>query len=374
MEKAKSLGQDVLQKHADDVDQKARWPSESLAALRQAGFLGLTVAADFGGAGEGPGTFTRVLRALAQGCASTGMIYLMHICATQVISSAESLSEKADILRDIVAGKHLSTLAFSEKGSRSHFWAPVSQAQRNGSDVILSAEKSWVTSADEADSYIVSTRTANAEDPASTSLYLVGKQTAGVSVSGAWNGIGLRGNASAPMRLENVKVSDDNAVCADGEGFNTMMQVVMPWFQLGNASVSVGVARAATEATKKHLTASKFQHLGQSLASLMNLRARLAQMQILTDTHEAFLEHVAAELENPGPNTMLAVLESKATAAEAVLTVTDLGMRTCGGASFSKHLSLDRHFRDARAGSIMAPTTDVLYDFIGKSLLDMPLF
>ena len=71
---------------------------------------------------------------------------------------------------------------------------------------------------------------------------------------------------------------------------------------------------------------------------------------------------------------MLAVLESKAAAAEMALEVTDLAMRTCGGAAFSRHLGVERNFRDARAGWVMAPTTDVLHDFIGKALLDLPLF
>ena len=53
---------------------------------------------------------------------------------------------------------------------------------------------------------------------------------------------------------------------------------------------------------------------------------------------------------------------------------TDLAMRVCGGAAFGRRLTVERHFRDARAGSIMAPTTDVLYDFVAKTLLDMPLF
>jgi alkylation response protein AidB-like acyl-CoA dehydrogenase len=71
---------------------------------------------------------------------------------------------------------------------------------------------------------------------------------------------------------------------------------------------------------------------------------------------------------------MLAVLESKAAANEAALCVTDLAMRACGGTAFSGKLSVERNFRDARAGSVMAPTTDVLYDFVGKAVLGMPLF
>ncbi|HEY7154762.1 MAG TPA: acyl-CoA dehydrogenase family protein, partial [Gemmataceae bacterium] len=95
---------------------------------------------------------------------------------------------------------------------------------------------------------------------------------------------------------------------------------------------------------------------------------------IAVDAQQAFLEHVAGLMEHPGPATLLAVLESKAAAAETALHVTDLAMRVCGGAAFGRRLTVERHFRDARAGSIMAPTTDVLYDLVAKTLLDMPLF
>ena len=71
---------------------------------------------------------------------------------------------------------------------------------------------------------------------------------------------------------------------------------------------------------------------------------------------------------------MLFVLGSKATAAEMALTVTDEAMRACGGAAFSRDFAIERNFRDARAASIMAPTTDVLYDFIGKAVAGLPLF
>src|SRR5262249_33223275 len=118
---------------------------------------------------------------------------------------------------------------------------------------------------------------------------------------------------------------------------------------------------------------SKLEHLGQSLASLPNLRARLAQMQIAVDVQHAFLEQVADRMDTPGSDLSLALLECKAASAEAAWEVTDLAMRTCGGAAFSRHLTVERTFRDARASSVMAPTTDILYDFIGRTLLDMPL-
>ena len=74
------------------------------------------------------------------------------------------------------------------------------------------------------------------------------------------------------------------------------------------------------------------------------------------------------------PDAMLRVMQVKAAAAEAALTVTDTAMRVCGGAAFRKDAGVERFFRDARAASIMAPTSDVLYDFIGKAVCAMPVF
>src|SRR5262245_19389225 len=110
--RAEAVAHAVLARHADDVDSQGRWPAERPAEL--------------GGAGAAPAAFTAVTRALAEQCASTAMIYLMHVCATQVMVRASSFPLREPVLREVAAGRHLATLAVSEKGSRSHFWAPVS--------------------------------------------------------------------------------------------------------------------------------------------------------------------------------------------------------------------------------------------------------
>jgi len=71
---------------------------------------------------------------------------------------------------------------------------------------------------------------------------------------------------------------------------------------------------------------------------------------------------------------MLRVLEAKAAASETAIAVTSLAMRTGGGAALSRQTGIERLFRDAQAGAVMAPTTDVLRDFIGKAILGLPLF
>jgi alkylation response protein AidB-like acyl-CoA dehydrogenase len=160
-----------------------------------------------------------------------------------------------------------------------------------------------------------------------------------------------------------------------GKGFSTMLDVVLPLFCLGSSATSLGLCRGIVANTVGHLKTARFEHLGASLGeALPNLRNNLAWMQIETDGLAARLADVCQHLEHPGEATMLRVLESKAAAAETAIGVTQMAMKTCGGAAFSKQLDVERYFRDAQASAVMAPTTDVLREFIGKALLGIPLF
>jgi alkylation response protein AidB-like acyl-CoA dehydrogenase len=330
---------------------------------------------DVGGAGLGPRTLAAVVSTFAEADASAAMVYLMHVCATATIASARQGAGVAQTLKDIAAGKHLTTLAFSEAGSRSHFWAPVSRAKRNAAGVHLTAKKSWVTSAGHAQSYVVSALSPEGTSPTESTLYLVARDTPGLTVAGPWDGMGMRANASAPMTLEDCEIGPGLQLTDDGGGFKAMLEVVLPLFNLGTSAVALGLCRAAVAGTASHLNSARFDHLGQTLGeSLQTLRAQLATMQIDTDGLAARVDDLVDHLERPRDTTMLRVLESKAAAGEVAIAVTSAAMRVCGGAAFSKHLAIERLFRDAHAGAVMAPTGDVLRDFIGKAILGIPLF
>lgn len=377
LSKARDIAGRVLAPAAKQNDVAGRFSTEAVQALGEAGLLGLLLPVEVGGAGLGPRAFAGVTAALAEADASVGMVYVMHVCGTAAIAAAQSRAAGAltPILNDIGAGRHLSTLAFSEAGSRSHFWAPLSRAQRNGDGVHISAKKSWVTSAGQAQSYVVSALAPEGAGPTDSTLYLVSANTSGLSVAGPWDGLGLRANASAPIEMTDCQVPADFQLTDDGSGFPVMLNVVLPLFNLGSSAVALGICRAAVAGTASHLKNAKFEHLGQSLGeSLPTLRAQLATMQIETDSLAALIDDLVAHLETPGEMTMLRVLEAKASAGETAISVTSAAMRVCGGAAFSKHLSIERLFRDAHAGAVMAPTGDVLREFIGKSLLGIPLF
>src|ERR1700729_766764 len=372
---AREIADRVLAPAASQNDKEGRFSTEAVHSLGQAGLLGLTLPTEFGGAGLGPRTFAAVLATLAEADASVAMVYLMHICASATIAAARSGSAVAHILKQIASGGHLSTLAFSEAGSRSHFWAPVSRARTNGLGVRLAAKKSWVTSAGRAQSYVVSSLSPEGAGPTDSTLYLVPAGVSGLSVEGSWDGLGLRANASAPMVLDDCEVPGELQLTDDGAGFQAMLNVVLPQFNLGTAAVALGLCRAAVAGTAAHLKSARFEHLGQTLGeSPPTLRAQLATMQIDTDGLAARIDDLIDHLERPRDTTVLRVLESKAAAGDVAIAVTSAAMRACGGAAFAKHTGIERLFRDAHAGAVMAPTGDVLREFIGKAVLGKPLF
>jgi alkylation response protein AidB-like acyl-CoA dehydrogenase len=369
------LAKELLASNADDVDRARRFPRQNIQELGRSGLLGLVVPLEYGGTGAGILEMAQVLERMAQACPSTAMVMLMHYCGTAVVAAKGSATLKHSLLPAIARGEHLTTLAFSEAGSGGHFYMPVSQVRRNGHGLRLTARKTFVTSAGEADSYVVSSRKAGASGPTDLDLYLVAKGTKGFEVEKPFEGLGLAGNASAPMKLEEVGLEEEKRLGNEGSGFQTMMEVVLPHFQVGVAAVSLGIATAAFQAASAHVVARKYEHAGGStLAAIPRVQFLAAEMALELRSARAYLGETIRRIAAGDPEAMLDVLGVKARAAEAALAVASRAMTLGGGAAFGRRGGLERMFRDAQAASVMAPTTDVLKEFLGKACLGVPLF
>lgn len=353
---------------ASEIDQTGAYPRAALEALGKAGLLGLISAKDVGGLGEAHRAATLVIEEIGKYCASTAMVVCMHYAGTAVIEAYGPRETR----EAIAAGRHVTTLAFSESGSRSHFWASTSSATPLGDEIRLDAKKSWITAAGQADSYVWSSRPLAASGL--STIWLVPANAPGLRVVAPFNGLGLRGNGSSPVLAEGVIVPKEAMLGEDGKGFDVMMGIVLPYFQFMSAAQSCGMMEMATTRAAAHVSSTKLEHLGESLADLPTIRAYVARMRIKTDMARALLLDSIDALESAREDAMLRVLEVKAAAGEASTEVTELAMRVCGGAAFRKEVGVERHFRDARASTVMAPTTDALYDFIGKACCGMPLF
>ncbi len=349
---------DVVAPGAAQVDQSGKFPSEAITALARAGVLRPDI---------GLGSAADVVRRLAGACGSTAMVTLMHYAGAAVIAKYGPVEANEAIAR----GEHLTTLAFSEAGSRSHFWAPLSAATPAGDDVRLDARKSWVTSAGQADSYVWSSRPLSAPGP--MTLWLVPSTAAGLTTPEPFDGLGLRGNNSMPVRADAVRVPRSAMLGDDGAGLDIALAEALPWFLVLSAAFSVGLMEATVVETGAHVASTRLEHIGQTLAEQPLVRVDHGRMRVTTDQAAALLTDTIAAIECGREDATLRVLEVKAAAAEASIAVTDLGMKVCGGAAFRKELGIERRFRDARAARVMAPTTDALLDFVGRAINGLPL-
>jgi alkylation response protein AidB-like acyl-CoA dehydrogenase len=297
------------------------------------------------------------------------MVALMHYAAVAVIEAHGS----ADVRRAIARGEHLATLAFSEAGSRSHFWTPTSTATAGeGDSVVLDARTSWVTSAGQADSYVWSSKPLNGT--AGMTLWLVPANADGLRVTGTFDGLGLRGNASNPVAATGVVVPTGARLGDDGAGLDIALATALPHFLVLNAAFSLGLMEALLAETAAHLARTTLEHLGQTLAQQPLGRAAFARLRMRTDAARALLQDTLTALGIGREDATLRVLEVKAVAAEAVSEVADGVLRLCGGAAFRKELGVERRFRDALAARVMAPTSEALQDFLSRVCLGLSLF
>lgn len=359
---------EVIRPEASRVDTSGEFPVSGVEALAAAGALGMTISADAGGEGVGLRDAADTIEQLARECGSTAMVVLMHYAAAAVIDAHGPI----DVRRAIAGGEHLTTLAFSEFGSRSHFWSPTGTATpADDGAVRLDAQKSWVTSAGQVDSYLWSSRPMAGDGP--MTLWLVPAETAGLAVAGGFDGLGLRGNGSRPMTADGARVPAEAMLGPDGAGLDIALTAALPWFLVLNAAFCLGLAESAVTEAGRHLTATTLRHTGAALRDAPVVRRDFARLRIRTDALRAFLADTLTALETGRDDATLRVLQIKALAAETAADVTDGAMQVCGGSAFRKELGLERYFRDSRAARVMAPTTDALHDFVGRVCTGLPL-
>ena len=149
----------------------------------------------------------------------------------------------------------------------------------------------------------------------------------------AFDGLGLRGNDSAPVSMQGVGVTDGDLITPQGEGAAAMLQVILPWFNIGSAAMSNGLCRAAVGVTAAHMQAGAFEHTGTALRDLPTLRARLADMSVRTEQAAALLDRTITLIEGGAAEAPLFVLLTRLASIEAAVDVTDLAMKACGGAA-----------------------------------------
>lgn len=373
--RAQKIAKEVVAPSVDLDFENATWPEEGIRALQKDGFGGLVVPALYGGLGTGVLTLAKVCEILGQECASTAICFGMHCVGSSVIAANPTEAQQIDLLKPICDGEHITTLSLSEAGTGSSFYLPqTTMNELSETEFSINGSKTFVTNGKHADSYVVSVVTNSAEEELGLfSCAVVPSNSAGIDWGPEWAGMGMRGNSSRTMELQNVLVPKNNLLGRQGDQIWYIFNVVMPYFLMAMAGTYIGVAATAIEEAKNHLTRRYHAHTGSSLSQNSILQHRLGTLWASLEASRQLTYHAAASFDAGDPEALIALMSAKVQVADMVVDVVNECMTLCGGIGYRKDSKLHLLLRDARAAPLMAPTTDIMRVWLGRALLGQPL-
>jgi len=371
LDRATDVARDVAAPLAEEVDADARWPVEALRALQEAGLGGLVVPERDGGLGHGLGALAQVCEVLAGACASTAMCFGMHGVGSAVIAAKATDAQRQRYLEPIVAGQHLTTLTLSEPGTGAHFWMPRTGLRRDRDGWVVSGSKTFVTNGGHADSYVVSAVAADRHAPVGEfSCVVVDADAPGLEWGPSWEGLGMRGNSSRSVELQDVRLDGDALLGETGDQIWYVFNVVAPYFLMAMAGSYLGVAAGAFEDMRRHVTQRRYAHDGSRLAEQPVIQHRVGELWASLERTRQLVRHAAALGDRGDPASLPALASAKAEVADCATEVVNGAMTLVGGIGYREHGSLGRRLRDARAAHVMSPTTDLLRLWTGRAVLD----
>lgn len=367
---------EAIKPRAELIDREGRFPRENLAVLAENGWNGVLIPERFDGRGLDHVAFAIAAEEIAKGCPSTSLVYVMHVGAVQTIALYGNEDQKERWLKPVRNGA-IGTYSTSERASGGHWWFNFSEASQDGEDYILNAEKSFTTSSGQADFYVTQTRTPGAQTPTDVSFFLVDGQLEGIT-SGVWDALGVRGNHSGPITYEGVRIAAQDKLGTEGQGREILESGVSPVYLIGLGSTWLGVAEAALEAASEYVKGMVHRDFNKRLADYQIIRQQLAEVKVLISSLKPWQLSLAKQLDElqaqgrPQVELFLPLVEFKIHAAEVANKATKAALDVTGGYGYKKGV-FERLFRDARAGIAMGPSNNIAREWIGKSLVGLPL-
>ena len=183
----------------------------------------------------------------------------------------------------------------------------------------------------------------------------------------------MRGNASRTVELQNVAVPGRDLLGQPGDEIWYVFEVIVPYFLVAMAGTYLGIATAALEEARAHLTKRRYSLSGTSLVQQPILQHRLGTLWPEVERTRRLIYHATVQGNTGEPDAVIALLSAKAEVADCVVHVVNEAMTLTGGIAYRENANLDRHLRDARAAHAVASTTDLLRTWTGRLFLGLPL-
>jgi alkylation response protein AidB-like acyl-CoA dehydrogenase len=380
---AADLGRNRFAPRAAAIDRDAVFPFENYADLRAAGLLNICVPKAHGGLGADFATYVMVAAEIGRHCGATALTWNMHVSSTMwsgfIADDLDMTSEQRDEhercralhYARIVDGGKVYAQPFSEGGAAAAGRAPFGTlAKKVAGGYIVNGKKIFASLSGAADYYGA---LCTLDKPGATqrdSLYLaVDAKLPGVTVTGDWDPLGMRGTVSRTLLFKDVFVADSERLMP--EGIYAQAATRWPHMFATLSPTYMGIAQGAYDFTVAYLRGEVAGTPPVKRRMYPTKQVAVAEMKIkLEQTRALFLRNALAARVDPPKETLLALYATHYTIMESCNEICRLAVRTCGGQSMLKSLPLERMYRDSRCGSLMLPwTAELCVDRLGRECL-----
>lgn len=351
---------------AQKIDETGSFDWDLHRRLADLGLVGMTVPEAYGGAGADTLSWCLVIEEISKASSGVANALTLTTSMTNYILALGTEAQKQTFLPALVRGEKLCAFGLTEPGAGSDAKAVSTTARLNGSHYVLNGQKMFISGARVADLFVVVATLDKSLGARGIRTFLVEKGTEGLSCGEKLDLLGMRGMETAPLFLDDCRVPQENILGADIEGFKAVMQGLDGPGRLGAASMAVGLAQAAFEASLAY--ARDRVQFGQPIANFQAIQFMLADMS--ADISAArMLVYLAAWRRDQGlPHTKEAS-HAKIVASDVCVKHVANAMQIFGGYSYSREFPVERYYRDAKIHQIWDGTNEIQRIIVARQLM-----
>ena len=362
---AKNFSDKELKPFAAMWDKEALFPKETLNKAGELGFLSLYVDTDLGGMGLGRLDASIVFEQLAQGCTSTTAFMTIHNMAIWMVSKFASEKLKNEWFPQLSTGEKLASYCLTEPGSGSDAASLRTTAKKVGGDFILNGSKAFISGSGATDCLILMARTGETGSKG-ISCFLVPADLPGIEYGKNEPKMGWKNQPTRLVSLTDVRISKDNLIGEEGNGFKIAMQG-LDGGRINIATCSIGTAQSALEEAQNYM--NEREQFGKKISEFQAMQFKIADM--VTDLVAArTMTRLAAYKIDKGD------VEATTYSAMAKRFATDVGFNVCnealqifGGYGYIQEYPLERYVRDVRVHQILEGTNEIMKMIIGRRMV-----
>lgn len=375
-----SRAQDVarqVEPNAAETDRSEAYPWASVAALRAAGLMGMTIPREFGGSGASYYEAVLVIERLAAACAATGRIAVeSNMGAIGAIMCYGTRGQK-ELAARLVLGGDKPAICITEPGAGSAASEMTTRADRRGDDYVVNGTKHWITGGGISKLHLIFARTFDAGIERGIAGFIFVREDAaddrGFVVGHRERAMGIRGIPEAELRFENLEIPA-TMILAPGSDSRRWFARLMEAYnaqRVGAAAVALGIAQGAYDLAVAYV--QERHQFGRPIYEFQGLQWMLADMSIGLAAARALVHEAAQSATTNGFPDMLLAARAKVLAADTAIAVTNNALQLFGAEGYSRDRPLERMVRDARMFTISGGTAQVLRTQIASRILGRKL-